>query len=85
MAVLHIRNSSGEFEEVQSLNGKTAYQAAKEGGYTGTESEFNTKLAQPEYSLPIATESRLGGVKPVTKSSNMTRAVGVDESGGLWT
>lgn len=46
MAVLYIRNSSGEFEGVQSLNGKTAYQAAKEGGYTGTESEFNTKLAQ---------------------------------------
>ena len=46
MAVLYIRNSSGEFEGVQSLNGKTAYQAAKEGGYTGTESEFNAKLAQ---------------------------------------
>lgn len=46
MAVLYIRNSSGEFEGVQSLNGKTAYQAAKEGGYAGTESEFNTKLAQ---------------------------------------
>ena len=85
MAVLYIRNSSGEFEKVQSLNGKTAYQAAKEGGYTGTESEFNTKLAQPEYTLPTATESKLGGVKPVTKSSNMTRAVGVDENGALWT
>ena len=46
MAVLYIRNSSGECEGGQSLNGKTAYQAAKEGGYTGTESEFNTKLAQ---------------------------------------
>ena len=57
MAVLHIRNSSGEFEEVRTLNGKTAYQAAKEGGYTGTESEFNTKLAQPEYSLPTATDA----------------------------
>ena len=26
--------------------GKSAYQAAKDGGYTGTESAFNTALAQ---------------------------------------
>lgn len=26
--------------------GKSAYQAAKEGGYTGTEAAFNTALAQ---------------------------------------
>lgn len=27
------------------LNGKSAYEAAKEGGFTGSEQEFNTSLA----------------------------------------
>ena len=37
------------------------------------------------YTLPIATETTLGGVKPVTKTDTMTQAVGVDEAGALWT
>lgn len=37
------------------------------------------------YTLPIATADTLGGVKPVTKSNDMTQSVGVDETGGLWT
>ena len=45
--------------------GKSAYQYAQDGGYTGTEAEFAAKLAQelPEaYTLPVATADRLGGV-----------------------
>lgn len=45
--------------------GKTAYQYAQDGGYTGTEAEFAEKLAQeiPEpYTLPVATAERLGGM-----------------------
>lgn len=38
-----------------------------------------------DYTLPIANHDTLGGVKPVTKSDDMTQSVGVDESGGLWT
>lgn len=34
--------------------------------------------------LPIASATQLGGVKPVAKTGEMTQAVGVDESGGLW-
>lgn len=37
------------------------------------------------YTLPIATETTLGGVKPVTKTDAMTQAVGVDAGGALWT
>lgn len=36
-------------------------------------------------SIPIATPSVVGGVKPVTKTSEMTQSVGVDSNGALWT
>ena len=37
------------------------------------------------YTLPIASATQLGGVMPVAKTDEMTQAVGVDETGGLWT
>ena len=36
------------------------------------------------YTLPIASENTLGGVKPVAKTAEMTQSVGVDEAGALW-
>lgn len=36
-------------------------------------------------SIPIATQSAVGGVKPATKTSEMTQEVGVDSNGALWT
>ena len=36
-------------------------------------------------SIPIATQSAVGGVKPTTKTSDMTQSVGVDSNGALWT
>ena len=36
-------------------------------------------------SVPIATSSTIGGVKPVAKTDTMTQSVGVDSSGKLWT
>lgn len=41
--------------------------------------------AQGGGSLPIASPTQLGGVKPVAKTDAMTRSIGVDASGGLWT
>ena len=42
--------------------------------------------AMPEtYTLPIATETTLGGVKPVTATEAMTQPVGVDAEGRLMT
>lgn len=36
-------------------------------------------------SIPIATQSAVGGVKPTAKTSEMTQPVGVDSNGALWT
>ena len=36
------------------------------------------------YTLPIASETTLGGVRPVAKTDAMTQSVGVDAAGGLW-
>lgn len=41
--------------------------------------------AQGGGSLPVASPTQLGGVKPVAKTDAMTRSIGVDASGGLWT
>lgn len=35
--------------------------------------------------LPMATRKKLGGVKPVEKTEDMTMEVGIDEDGRLWT
>ena len=36
------------------------------------------------YELPVASKDTLGGVKPATKTDNMTYEVGVDSDGKLW-
>ena len=68
-------------------DGKSAYQYAQDGGYTGTEAEFAEKLAAEgdTYTLPVASAAALGGVQPAAKTDDMTQAVGVDEAGALWT
>ena len=69
-------------------DGKSAYQYAQDGGYTGTEAEFAEKLAAEipsPYTLPIASPTVLGGVQPVAKTDAMTQSVGVDEAGALFT
>lgn len=42
-------------------------------------------LIPDAYSLPVATETTLGGVKPVTATEAMTQPVGVDTEGRLMT
>ena len=44
-AILKVRDANGTVHEIHSLKGKSAYQYAVEGGYTGTETEFAEKLA----------------------------------------
>lgn len=52
MAVLKLRDAEGNVHGIQSItgpkgaDGKTAYQYAVEGGYTGSEEEFKAMLAQ---------------------------------------
>ena len=50
-AVLAQAKASGEFD---GADGKSAYQYAQDGGYTGTEAEFAEKLAQEKLANPNA-------------------------------
>ena len=45
-AILKVRDTEGTVHEIYALQGKSAYQYAVEGGYTGTEAEFAAKLAE---------------------------------------
>ena len=47
-AILKVRDTEGTVHEIYALQGKSAYQYAQEGGYTGTEEKFATKLAQEQ-------------------------------------
>jgi hypothetical protein len=46
MSTLYIRDTQNNFVSVPALEGKSAYQYAVDGGYTGTEEEFAAKLAE---------------------------------------
>ena len=56
---------------VTSVNGKTGAVVIPTGGGS--------------YELPVATSQTLGGVMPVSKTSDMTQEIGVDSAGKLWT
>lgn len=45
MAIIKVRDQNGNIIEIPALRGKTAYQYAQDGGYTGTETEFKEKMA----------------------------------------
>ena len=76
---------------VQASLGKadTAYQKPS-GGIPKTDlaSAVQTSLNKADtalQSVPLATSSAVGGVKPVAKTNDMTQSVGVDANGALWT
>lgn len=67
----------------------TAYQKPS-GGIPKTDlaSAVQTSLNKADtalQSVPLATSSAVGGVKPVAKTDDMTQSVGVDASGALFT
>ena len=48
MAILRIKDENGNVIPVKAIkgeDGKSAFQHAQEGGFVGTEEEFNVKLA----------------------------------------
>ena len=58
----------------------------KNVAFTGSYDDLSNKPDIPEaYTLPQANENQLGGVKPVSKTSEMSQDVGVDENGKLYT
>lgn len=64
-----------------SANNPPPYPVTSVDGKTGA-----VQLDIPDaYTLPVASPTQLGGVKPVAKTDAMTRGVGVDTDGGLYT
>ena len=53
-SILKVRDADGTVHEIHALQGKSAYQYAQEGGYTGTEAEFAAKLAAEKFANPNA-------------------------------
>lgn len=54
--------------------------------FSGSYNDLTNKPTIPsEYTLPVASSTTLGGVKPVTKTDDMTQDIGVDADGKLWT
>ena len=68
MSVLYIRDNDGKFIPIPSISGKdgkSAYQYAQDGGYTGTEEEFAEKLAgenKPELIERITCDGTYGAI-----------------------
>lgn len=53
--------------------------------FSGSYNDLTDQPMTPEpYTLPVASEDALGGVKAIPKTDEMTAQVGVDESGALW-
>lgn len=76
---------------VQTSLGKadTAYQKPS-GGIPKNDlaQDVKTSLGKADtalQSVPIATSTKVGGVKPASKTTEMTQPVGVDGNGALWT
>ena len=51
-SILHVKNGEKGADGANGSDGKTAYQYAQDGGYTGTEAEFAKKLAQERFANP---------------------------------
>ena len=87
-SILKVRDADGTVHEIHALQGKSAYQYAVEGGYTGTEAEFAAKLAAEKFANPYAltfTGAAVGsydGSEPLTVNIPSS-AGGSGGSGGL--
>ena len=74
MSILKLRREDGSWAEITAIvgsNGKSAYEYAKEGAYTGTEAEFAAQMAKEIYSKSEADEKiqeMLGFAKQYTNS-----------------
>ena len=80
-------------DHVNDLNNPHEVTAAQVGAYVKPsggipETDLSTAVQNKlndTYTLPVASETQLGGVKPVAKTSEMTQNVGIDSAGALWT
>ena len=72
-AILRVRDADGKVSDIPAIRGKSAYQYAVEGGYTGTEQEFSAKMAQE--SIPKNQgAANVGKILVVGTDGNLTLA-----------
>ena len=84
-SILKVRDAGGTVHEIHSLQGKTAYQYAQDGGYTGTETEFAEKLAQKTdipSALPNPNALTLTGAVTATYDGSTAVSVEIPSGGG---
>lgn len=72
-AILRVRDADGKVSDIPAIRGKSAYQYAVEGGYTGTEQEFSAKMAQESIPKNQGTEN-VGKILVVGTDGNLTLA-----------
>ena len=92
IAVVSSNNIHFEFNsaDVATVEQVTAKYTKPSGGIPKTDlaSAVQTSLNKADtalQSVPLATSSAIGGVKPVAKTDDMTQSVGVDANGALFT
>lgn len=78
------------YEEIGDASSIAAKYTKPSGGIPKTDlaSAVQTSLNKADtalQSVPLATSSAVGGVKPVAKTDDMTQSVGVDSNGALFT
>ena len=84
MALLKLKHSDGTWGEIPTIvgsRGKSAYQYAVDGGFTGTEAEFSEKVAE------MAGYNTENWTFTLDDGSTITRAVymGIASNTELWT
>ena len=71
MAILTVRDENGREVPIPALQGKSAYQYAKDGGYTGTEKEFADKLAS-EWNTATEVENKAEAIVETVSGESIT-------------
>ena len=79
-----IKNKIGSLKNPHALTFTGAVNDTYDGSAAKT-INIPTGSGGSEYTLPVANSTTLGGVKPVSKTSEMSQDVGVDENGKLYT
>ena len=80
-AILKVRDADGTAHEIHALQGKSAYQYAVEGGYTGTEAEFAAKLAEEMPTVPTNVSAFANDVGYLTKHQDISGKIDKPASG----
>lgn len=84
MNILRVKKPDGTIADLPfgvGANGKSAYEYAQDGGYTGTETEFAEKLAQK---IPTKVSELDNDQHYIKREQNLTM-VGVDKNGSKHT